>query len=326
MAAEGDLWEKVNPDLENPLPEPVMPQEPRLGALFNVKGIDDLSDTQLARWDRIEGLYKRQMDHYRAERKARQYLIMVIRQSVAAENQHYLVEPMGPYQVLRRLKSVFEPTWLHCKEALDEWRRHARSTPKSQNLDGWLSRWNYLYAKGINLGVPDIEDDGFLAKMDFLEAIRTLDPGFYDSFVLDIPRVKSIEFQRLVYVFKVCHPAGTCEKTDENPPRFAPSTVHDAKGTQVAETSKAKGDSIKCPCGRRFPPNHSPAKCYYLNKRERPQDWVPKERIQKRIERRFANEHGLRKRIEAEVGAYNQGRERHQKEVPFALGPVYLVK
>ena len=58
--------------------------------------------------------------------------------------------------------------------------RALKSRTKGQSVEKWLSSWETTYAKAKKFNIPEIWHDQ--AIRDFITAMRSIDPGFADTF------------------------------------------------------------------------------------------------------------------------------------------------
>jgi hypothetical protein len=319
------LWAKINPDVKDSDLEPLLEEpEPPMPSNISRRATDitDLTEEEQRTWDRLERVYTRNLQLFMAEEKDLQRTAQGIFALVATEHKHHLTGREGPREMLMQLKTVFAPDKaVSSVRAWDEWHEHAKTTPKSRNIEGWLQRWEILYEAGKEQGVPDmVYDGGRFAFYAFLKAIRPLKEHFYemwhDKILVD---EYEISFHRLLHLFRM-----HWDPQDEKKAKLAYATLHgqptqehqaNTYGNKGKEKKNQPSDSSpKCLCGSRHP-NHSPGSCYYLNIELRPEGWNPREEVQDRIDNAFERDSSLRKKIEQQVSAYNlkNGKEKEKK-------------
>ncbi|KAJ5176978.1 uncharacterized protein N7482_002855 [Penicillium canariense] len=287
IALEAQIWQYINPKNPTEPPEPIEPQRPTAATVAGnpTATVNDLSQSDLQRYQALLSIYRIERDEYDAFFHARQRLVRAILASVAQANQHYLTGLHTPYQQLLKLRTVFAPSpRLYRQQLRVTWRDQLEYTSNQhQDRQAWLIRTEALYNECLSVDVPEVKDKDALLY-DFLTAIRAAgNELFFQTWYQHIfVANQDIDFYRLVHYLRE---AQRLEKSQASTRtgRLAMSTLNGQREARPA-----------CVCGY----NHPYKRCYYLNTDARPDGWTPNQDTAESVNKRLQDDPELIKQIQ----------------------------
>lgn len=120
--------------------------------------------------------YECRLSSFNDECKAVQELTDFILFSVTRQNL-IGIELIGtPWVILQSLKRRVAPsTRLREMELSRDWEAQKKA-PKKQQIDKWLSHWQYLYRRGMKWNIPEVQ--GSRAVYAFVLSVKAIDPDW----------------------------------------------------------------------------------------------------------------------------------------------------
>ena len=101
--------------------------------------------------------------------------------------------------MLSKLKAKFCPTEdIRKIELVAKFRNQLRSSPKSRNIEDWLSELERLYSQCSDRNL--LEADSSIKVRDFLDAVSNTDPAFIDQWdrVISRGELGNIDFPQII--------------------------------------------------------------------------------------------------------------------------------
>jgi hypothetical protein len=125
--------------------------------------------------------------------------------------------------------------------------RELQKSPRHQNLDAWITRWEKLYREGVELTQPIVQKD--MAVQDFLRAIFDIAPDFSSFWTNTIQSVDDDNQRPDLYTiidrFRIQRQMLGIESRSDTNPKSAVATL---QGQPQKETQE------KAPKNKALPP------------------------------------------------------------------------
>jgi hypothetical protein len=283
------VWEYVNPELLVQPFEPMPPAEPGFHLVkTGVTNITQFTAEEYEHWKRLIKDHDRKNTQYEKNLRNLNAIKTLIRSSIARQHHHYIYGKLTAYEELKALRNRFAPTDRERKKELKHRYQQLQKSPRSTEVDSWLSNWEEIYAEGLEADLPAVKDD---PVEDFVNACERLNPEFhqYWSNRLEDPDIgNNMDLHKIIDAFRIFRKRTT--KRDANKEislaSFQGQTLEkemDSKtSTEYTEPRKFRKD---CPCGKK----HFFKDCFYVNERIRPENWKPEPEIEKNFEKACEN-------------------------------------
>jgi replicative superfamily II helicase len=169
--------------------------------------------------------------------------------------------------------------------------RELQKSPKSNDLNAWMTNWEKVYREGVKLTQPIVQKD--TAVQDFLRAVFDIAPDFASFWTNTIQSVDNENAKPDLYTiidrFRVQRQILRVE-TAESSSRsaFLTSLQEQQQRQQQGQQEEIQEKAPKktdCLCGE----PHRFKDCPYLIPGRQPQGWKPDLAIQERIETKMQN-------------------------------------
>lgn len=179
MAVSGGVWRYINPDLENPIPEPIRPVAPSPAEASLVEGhttFASLTPDEREIFKLIYSEYKESLSLARQEMETLKAIRNHLVTSVSKDNIVYIETKDTIYDMLVALKKRLAPTDEARKlEVIDKYRR-LRQFDRKTDVEEWCKEWETTYADAVALGLPEVSENR--SQNDFAAALNTIDEAY----------------------------------------------------------------------------------------------------------------------------------------------------
>ena len=337
------IWQYINPEpplvrqmdedgstvlVQQSLPEP--PSEPTIPRPKDVKAdatsMLDLDSDQVQALSVLQGTYKAEEKAFQKYENACEKVNEFIMKTVAFHNHTFIQESGTIRQKLLDLKKRLAPTDQARKLDITSEYRKLQKSPRAQDTEKWLSRWETTYSDASAINLPEVQEDR--SVQDFLNTIESLDASFVSTQrALIYKGVSNPTLYDIVEEFRNSWRLSAARRRLENHSAF-PTFKTDSDGAESNTTPTALGNSTNdanttsnsgpsgigsrkrkrpCVCGY---PYHHYSKCWYINDTLRPATWKPKENTLKVIQDRLAKDSALAN----EINEFKQGLQAQSKQ------------
>jgi hypothetical protein len=124
-------------------------------------------------------VFRHELVTYRRKKEALQDIHNFILTTIARQHILYIANKDSVYQILSALKKRIAPTDRARELEVTRQYRDLQKAPKNQQIKKWIEQWEKIHADAENLDLLDIKNGRPL--YDFLNAVRTISPGFADT-------------------------------------------------------------------------------------------------------------------------------------------------
>ncbi|KAJ5292148.1 hypothetical protein N7478_001399 [Penicillium angulare] len=275
------VWDYIDPEkpddeiLEIPAArsEPEVPRDNR----GRPKELEDLSEDEIRLWDLKVRIYERSESKRTKLLKTMTRLNSLITRLLATEHRYLIVDEDSPREKLLKLAEMFCPKPESRQQELRRaWRAMIRSPNQSVNIDQWITQWDSLFEEGKVAKIPDCSLGDAFAIRDFLDAIQNIDDTFCIGWKRELSkRTDDLKFHEVTADYRR-------RRTDLStiPQRSASNIAYTTIKDLPEEILDENACRTHCPCGSG---NHHYRQCFYINRELRPEGWIPREGVARRI-------------------------------------------
>jgi hypothetical protein len=294
-ATTGQIWEYVNPskkaDEIPSLTEPTWPepsslprsQEEIASGILTTAHKEDLSEHR--------SLYKLQLNRYDQRKASLAHLHRFIQETVHPDHIHHTFECDTVQEMLVNLQKRLKPKDDVRRLQLTDQYRELQKSPKSNDLNAWMTNWEKVYREGVKLTQPIVQKD--TAVQDFLRAVFDIAPDFASFWTNTIQSVDNENAKPDLYTiidrFRVQRQILRVETAESSSRSAYPTSLQEQQqGQQQGQQEEIQEKAPKktdCLCGE----PHRFKDCPYLIPGRQPQGWKPDPAIQERIETKMQN-------------------------------------
>jgi hypothetical protein len=209
------------------------------------------------------------------------HLHRFIQETVHPDRIHHTFECDSVYQMLVNLRQRLKPRDDVRRLQLTDQYRELQISPKSKDLDAWMTNWEKVYREGVKLSQPIVQKD--TAVQDFLRAVFDIAPDFASFWTNTIQSSEEDAKPDLYTIIDRFRVQRQILRTETESPgsRSAFPTLQ-GQQEEIQEKAPKKTD---CLCGE----PHRFKDCLYLIPGRQPQGWKPDPAIQERIEAKMQN-------------------------------------
>lgn len=280
-----DIWDYLNPEkpddevlhVPEAQKEPFLPRDSRQ----RERDIMDLDDAEIKRYTLTVQAYDRRDQRRQRLLKAMSRLNSLITRSLATEHHYLIVGEDSPRKKLMKLSETFKPKpQNHQQQLRRAWRELIRQRPP-EDMDYWLTQWVSLFEEGKIAGIPDCSNGDHFAIRDFLDAIQLVDDTWCTAWREKLADQGSLAFHETIANYR--SRTGDLAVAHDQLQRVAPNEQLQRVATDD-QLQRAALDQqtyqTHCPCGSS---QHPYSQCFYINRELRPEGWLPREGVERRI-------------------------------------------
>ncbi|KAJ5609944.1 hypothetical protein N7510_006663 [Penicillium lagena] len=293
------IWGICDPDGdETPMDPPIQPTEDDALALTTPG--QKWAGTQVYQ---VYQVYQMMMTRYNAERskfdnqtKGLYQIRKKINFTLDPSFHNELLQLESVREQLRAIRARFPPKLdpYYVKSIRKQWLDITKGPAKGIDMLKWLRQWETLKPEIIEAGWTTVQDS---ARLEFLEAIQTIAPEFYDQWDHEFTvNDKQTTFEELVTYFRGY---------------WSQKSLQNSAASTTDETGNRHTDFTRqCPCGRKF---HRPWMCYTLNPKARSQGYTVNKEAEKRTNDEVDQDPDYRKWLDEKIKAYNDAKANNSK-------------
>jgi len=279
-----------------------------------------LSEIVRLRYTEATQIYKEDLVRYKEFKTGISSVMALITQTTGNTAKPFIrnmgSEDIKLQQILKDMKDRFS---LEEKDRIRLLRKRYKalgSTPKSSEIDKWITDWESVYMDCKKADLPEAK--GTVAAEDFIQAVKPLSEEFYNHWN---PLIRNQDTYNLeISFFKVVQSF----RADKEEKGLSSSRGTDAAfGTFRGQKELTDKDSHqkkssrtsfpKCVCGR----NHRYSQCWHLIESIRPEGWKPSESIKRKIEDMLQGDEKLQqvvKKVQLEAQSKSKKDSRQESE------------
>lgn len=193
-AVQRDVWPYINPDLDDQtrlvLTEPIAPEatefaSPAVLATATERQspvrYSELTSPQRTDYQFAFTQYQALLKTYQTKTKSIADIHDWVTSNISAKCRTYISRSVTLAEVLAKLKSRIQPTDQGHKLATIQTYARAKILAKNTKIEDWIDRWEDALEKATLLDLPEVQEDRPI--YDFLEAIRPINPHFYQVYL-----------------------------------------------------------------------------------------------------------------------------------------------
>ena len=172
------VWDYINPDLPVQPFEPQPPVEPGFHLVkTGVRNVTEFSAEEYEAWKRLIKDFDRRNTQYKEVFRNLNAVKTLIRALIARQHHHFVYAKQTACEELKALKNRFALTDKERRIELKKQYRELQKTPRSIDIDLWLSKWEQVYSECLEANIPAVKDDDPVE--DFVNACESINPEFF---------------------------------------------------------------------------------------------------------------------------------------------------
>jgi hypothetical protein len=183
MALSMNVWELCDPLLEENQRRPARkePIEPtptdaltpaRQQSIGADASLSQLSEKELAVYDRLMSKYNKDETRYMKEREGLQKVNSFVANTIAIQHLPLIKRLNTPYERIQKLRKQFCPTDLARRRTVAERYNRAKQYQHRQAPEAWIETYQRAHAEAIELGLPEVSDNR--PQQDLIAAVRSI--------------------------------------------------------------------------------------------------------------------------------------------------------